>query len=92
MSKTKTTNTAFSKCPICGKRPHVETYNLNQGKVYCRGTLFRKHHLIQFETDYQQPSKIFKTLINGWNDNQKNFMKLPKQAKSTIRKITVYGK
>ena len=66
----RTLNEKFSPCPICGKKPYVNTYNLNYGTAYCNGSLLKRHPLIQVKTKHCSPSKLFKTLSDGWNDIQ----------------------
>lgn len=66
----RTTDASFFSCPICGKKPHVKTFNLNYGIAHCKGTLFKQHPLIQIETGYCNPSKLFRTLSVGWNGIQ----------------------
>ena len=57
----------FFSCPICGKKPYVKIFNMNYGVAYCKGILLKRHPLIQVETEYCNPSKLIKTLSNGWN-------------------------
>ena len=66
----RTLDVAFFQCPICGKAPYVKTFNLNYGVAYCKGTLLKRHPLIQVKTKHCSPSKLFKTLSDGWNDIQ----------------------
>lgn len=63
----RTSGMEFFSCPICGKKPYVNIYNLNFGTAYCKGTLLKRHPLIQVKTEYCNPSKLIKTLSNGWN-------------------------
>lgn len=65
----RTTDASFFSCSICGQKPYVKTFNLNYGIAHCKGTLFKRHPLIQIETGYCNPSKLFKTLSYGWNDS-----------------------
>ena len=65
----RTLDVAFFQCPICGEAPYVKTFNLNYGVAYCKGTLLKRHPLIQVKTGYCNPSKLFKTLSRGWNDS-----------------------
>lgn len=66
----RTSDATFLSCPICGKKPYVKSYNLNYGVAYCNGTLFSRHPLIEVETEYCNPSKLFRTLSAGWNSIQ----------------------
>lgn len=65
----RTSDMAFFHCPICRQKPYVKISNLNYGIAYCKGTLLKKHPLIRVETGYCNPSKLIKTLSNGWNDS-----------------------
>ena len=51
----RTLDVAFFQCPICGKAPYVKTFNLNYGVAYCKGTLLKRHPLIQVKTGYCNP-------------------------------------
>ena len=63
----RTSDIAFFPCPICKKTPYVKNFNLNYGTAYCKGTLLKRHPLIQVETGYCNPSQLFGTLANEWN-------------------------
>ena len=64
----RTLDVAFFQCPICGKAPYVKTFNLNYGVAYCKGTLLKRHPLIQVKTGYCNPSKLFKTFMGKSNE------------------------
>ena len=61
------TDMNFFNCPICGKKPHVEIFNMNYGMAYCKGTFFKRHPLIKASTGYCNPSKLYETLMFKWN-------------------------
>ena len=64
----RTTNVDFNSCPICGKKPYLKILGINYGYVYCDGTFFKRHSLVQFNSDYCQPTELLKTLSNKWNN------------------------
>lgn len=65
----RTTNKKFKKCLICGKRPYVEIYNVNDGCVYCKGNLLKKHTLIKVNSNFCEASSLYQTLLQKWNSN-----------------------
>ena len=65
----RTTDMAFFTCPICGKKPYIKTFNINYGIAYCKGTFFKRHPLIEVSTGYCNPSRLYKTLSDGWADS-----------------------
>lgn len=63
----RTCDVAFFPCPICGKPPYVETYDVTVAQAYCKGYGFRKHKKVHVFIPYEQPSNLLKKLAHKWN-------------------------
>lgn len=61
---------AFLKCPVCGKKPYVETYDAAFGLAFCKGHGFHRHKKVCAFIPYEQPSKLLKSLSLAWNQLQ----------------------
>ncbi len=59
----------FFECPICGRQPKISTYPPNIARASCKGYAFH-HHKKVCVTVYDQPSSLYKTLRDHWNDIQ----------------------
>ena len=59
----------FFECPVCGKEPKVGFYPPNIGWAKCTGYAFHHHKKIQVSV-YDQPSTLYQTLCNHWNQIQ----------------------
>lgn len=57
---------AFFECPICGKKPYVETFELNFALAYCKGYWLHRHKKVSVSA-YERPSQLLKTLAINWN-------------------------
>ena len=56
----------FFECPVCGRAPKIVTYAPNVASAYCRGYIFHHHKKVGV-TIYDQPSNLYKSLQNHWN-------------------------
>lgn len=63
----RTSDKAFFNCPLCGKPPHIEIYDVGTARVYCKGGIFTHHKIIDGTVYGEQPSKLYKTLSEWWN-------------------------
>ena len=63
----RTRDVAFLECPICGKPPYVNTYDVNVAWAFCKGYGFHRHKKVNAFVPYEQPSKLLKRLAQEWN-------------------------
>lgn len=63
----RTCDVAFFECPICGKKPYVETYDVTAAWAFCKGYGFHRHKKVHVFVACEQPSKLLKTLAEEWN-------------------------
>lgn len=63
----RTLDVAFFECPICGKKPYVETYDVNVAWAFCKGYGFRRHKKVSVFVPYERPSNLIKRLAQEWN-------------------------
>lgn len=63
----RTCDVAFFECPICGKKPYVETYDVNVAWAYCKGYGFYRHRKLSVFVPSEQPSNLLKKLSQKWN-------------------------
>ena len=63
----RTCDAAFFECPICGKKPYVETYDVNVAWAFCKGHGFHRHKKVHVFVQYEQPSKLLERLARKWN-------------------------
>lgn len=63
----RTCDIAFSECPICGKKPYVETFDVTVAWAFCKGYGFRRHKKVCVFIPYEQPSNLLKRLAQEWN-------------------------
>lgn len=63
----RTHDVAFNECPICGKKPYVDTYYVTVAWAFCKGHGFQRHKKVQVFVPYEQPSKLLKRLAQEWN-------------------------
>lgn len=63
----RTHDALFDKCPICGKLPYVETYDVNTAVAYCKGYGFHRHKPVRAMVLYSQSSKLLEQLAHQWN-------------------------
>lgn len=65
----RTEDKAYLPCPICGKPPKINYwYPPNSGTAHCDGRIFKRHTRIEAVVEYEQPSKLVKTLVTKWTD------------------------
>lgn len=69
----RTNKSDFLSCPICGKQPHVQIFNLNTASALCSGTHNNPHDPIRVNSDYCQPSQLYDVLSHRWNKRVKQF-------------------
>jgi len=62
-----TTLNDFKNCPICGRKPNVDTYNVNTALVSCCGKLFHRHDELSVFIEYARPSILFDVMKTKWN-------------------------
>lgn len=65
---TRTSDSAFFACPVCGKKPYVHTYQMHSGYTECKGGLFSRHKRVWVSVGYAQPSELFKEMSRKWNE------------------------
>ena len=63
----RTRDVAFFECPICGKKPYVETYDVTVAWAFCKGHSFHRHKEVHAFILYAPPSKLLKRLAEEWN-------------------------
>lgn len=63
----RTCDVAFFECPICGKKPYVETFDMVAAHAFCKGHGFHRHKKMIVCVPYEQPSKLLKRLAEKWN-------------------------
>jgi len=63
----RTCDVAFFECPICGKKPYVNTYDVTVAWAFCKGYGFHRHKKVEVIVPYEQPSKLLKRLAQEWN-------------------------
>lgn len=63
----RTRDVAFLECPICGKKPYVETYDVTVAWAFCKGYEFHRHKKVCVFVPYEQSSKLLKRLAQEWN-------------------------
>ena len=66
----RTCDVVFFECPICGRMPHVETYDVISGQAFCKGHGFHRHKKVHVFVQFEYPSKLLKTLSEKWNQLQ----------------------
>ncbi len=59
----------FFECPVCGRVPKINTYPPNIASATCKGYPFHRHKKIGVAV-YDQPSSLYATLRNHWNQIQ----------------------
>lgn len=77
----------FFECPVCGKQPKVKTYPPNIAWAYCKGYPFHRHKKISV-CIYGQPSKLFDSLSNHWNQIQFREARFLYDTEDEIRRLT----
>ena len=63
----RTRDVAFFECPICGKKPYVETYDVTVAQAFCKGYGFYRHAKVHVFVPYERPSNLLKRLAQEWN-------------------------
>lgn len=63
----RTCDAAFFECPICGKNPYVETYDMHVAWAFCKGHGFHRHKKVHAVVVCEQPSKTLERLAEEWN-------------------------
>lgn len=63
----RTLDKAFFPCPICGKQPHVHTYDMCCGYATCKGGMFSRHKRVWVSVGDEQPSKLIESISRKWN-------------------------
>lgn len=66
----RTTDEAFFECPVCGKKPYVNTYNVNVGWASCKGYGIHRHKEVSVFVPYARPSELYKKISEKWNQMQ----------------------
>lgn len=63
----RTCDAAFFECPICGKKPYVDTYDVTAAWAFCKGHGFHRHKKVHAVVSFERPSKLLKRLSEEWN-------------------------
>lgn len=64
----RTRDVAFFECPICGKKPYVETFDVTAAFAFCKGYGFHRHNRLRAYVPYERPSALMEKLAQKWND------------------------
>lgn len=62
----RTHDAAFFECPICGKKPYVQIYELHVAEAYCKGYGFHKHKKVSVSA-YERPTQLLNILSHKWD-------------------------
>ena len=63
----RTRDVAFLGCPICGKQPYVDIYDVTVSWAFCKGHGFHRHKKVCVFVPHEQPSNLLKRLAQEWN-------------------------
>ncbi len=64
----RTRDVAFSECPICGKKPYVEKFDVTVAFAFCKGYGLHRHKMVRVYIPCEHPSVLIEKLAQKWND------------------------
>lgn len=63
----RTRDVGFFECPICGRKPYIDTYDVTVAWAFCKGYGFHRHKKVYAIVQYEPPSNLLKRLAQEWN-------------------------